>query len=152
MSIKLDHNGYEITYSENEDLWRCWVLDLEAAKLSTLKDKVNKIDADNRRLSQCAVWHIGYSGQAVLRNAVLVDTDSVWLVTPGTEKKQRRREKVKLESVALDTPENRALIGAYHTAGEVSAQALRAVSAARSAIPRATAADLRMMGAKDDTA
>jgi hypothetical protein len=56
------HRGYDIRYNINADRWSCGDLDLEAEKLSTLKDKINKAIRDVS-LAGLSVIDLGYRGQ-----------------------------------------------------------------------------------------
>jgi hypothetical protein len=151
MAIKTEHNGYEITYSENEDLWRCWTLELEAKTLSALKTKMNKLDADRRRLDMPQVWHLTYSGPK-LKKATLIEDGAVWLLAGGDDKRGRQREKVGLENTVIDTPANRQAIEMYVAAEEVARKAQRTAYEMRQAIPRATAADLMALKVRTEDA
>src|SRR6059058_4999435 len=39
--LKTGYKNFTIVYAENQDLWRCWELDVEAATLSALKRKID---------------------------------------------------------------------------------------------------------------
>lgn len=111
--ITTEHNGVEIKYSDNRDLWICPDLDLEAATLSALREKINKVQADARRVNVPVIC-LGYYGATIefAGTATLIDRDGgVWV----TRNKGKRRSKMSRDRVLADTPENRALIAEIET-------------------------------------
>jgi hypothetical protein len=100
------YRGYEICYSEDADNWQCRALDLEGATLSKIKVKVAKIDADSRKIDNLKVFILGsWSSDVKSRLAMSwADKSHVWIVGNG------RRAKENIQSIVLDTFENRAAI------------------------------------------
>jgi hypothetical protein len=155
--IKIEHNGHTITYSENEDVWRCWALEAEAKTLSILKTKINKIDAEARRVDVKVFEIDRLSKEQKIVKCLMVDADgkSVWILEEGKTKfrgedVKGRRKKTLVTSIAEVTPENRALIGAYHQAVADEDKARRRTAAALEAIPRLTVDRLRELGASQE--
>lgn len=133
MAIETEYRGYNLRYVENEDIWRCFDLDIEASKLSALKSKVAKIDNDARKAEATPVFVIQWG--RVVGGVLLswVDDGHVWVVC------DKRRRKEKAADIVLDTPEVRAEINRAVTL-EKQAQTLRAeASAIHAALPRISA-------------
>jgi len=154
--IKTDHNGHEIVYSENQDVWRCWKLDLEAKTLSALRNKINKIDADARRIN-IEVIRVGSYHQPTSDrvNCTMIDADgeSAWVIETkthkvyGVTKTETTRRKVDLRSLAECSPENEALIAEWTRLFREQRDAEARAKAAAEAIPRLTASRLQELGA-----
>ena len=56
--IQTEHQGYKIRYAENEEVWRCWDLDLQSKSLAALRTKIAAA-ARKLRVAQAAgleVW------------------------------------------------------------------------------------------------
>lgn len=145
--ITTEHNGHQIVYAENEDVWRCWGMDLEAKTLSALKTKMNAADAAARRVGNVRVFIIpSYSGDIEEGLVTLLEGDGhAWVVPPAGKKEvrgRRSRAKTEISSLALDTPAAREAIEAWDRAREFSREAAQAERDAKAAIPRATRADL----------
>lgn len=140
--IETTYLDQRIVYAENEDVWRCWALDIEAPTLSALKEKIRKVDADARRMDRPAL-HFEYNGtKPTLCTIVMLDAerDKVWITKK--EGGTLRRHKVTLDRIVLDTPENRALIAEFQALAR-EAEAARAKSdAARAKIPSPTRDEL----------
>ncbi len=150
MSIETEHNGHKITYAENEDVWRCWALDLDAKTLGALRTKINKIDAEARRVDNVNAIKVNEHGFGSHEpvEIVMVDGDSAWVIHRqqrmwrGQMEPKLVREKVKLHQLALDLPET---VVAFDRLAEARAAERAATLAAReavAAIPRVTAAEL----------
>lgn len=116
--IQIKHGEYTIRYSENEDMWNCYDLSLEAPTLSKLKAKINKHDADLRRVENVPVLLLApWGGKAESGwQVTLIDDDgkSVWVSKAiGSKRDGKARQKVALNTVMLDTPENRRYVEEY---------------------------------------
>ncbi|WP_375188446.1 hypothetical protein [Sphingobium yanoikuyae] len=123
--IETEYNGQRIHYSENEDLWRCDLLDFKAKTLTAIKSKISKWLADARRVGNVPVIYVGstYTPEFKEAQVVLKDDDGkhVWIMVNkmrGGVSSNQGREKVKLETIMADTPENRARIAAYRAKQE----------------------------------
>ncbi len=157
--LTVEHNGWEIRYSENEDVWRCWAADVEHAKLSVVKQKLNAISAHDRRIDAVPVFIIDLWGTVTEATATLLTDDGrgVWTTRMRTVKRfdghrtTKEREKRPLDSVILDTPENRALIAKATHLREVARKASAVADDANKAIPRATLETLKGLKPKEET-
>lgn len=143
--IKTEHAGYEIVYSENGDLWRCWNLEVEAKTLSALKTKINQCLAEARRVDNVRVWKLDWSGGPKLYAVTLLDGEAHAWVSPvdSLDRKGKTRERADFDKLILDTPENRAAIEAWRALERASRAAAIAASEARDAIPRVTVEALK---------
>lgn len=109
MSITTKHNDFEIQYDESGNEWTCSQLQLRASSLAALRVKINKIDADSRRLSVPVIVVSRYgTSVANFGTATLLDGDDVWVMSEWNGKSRRQKEPLRL--VKRDTPEARALI------------------------------------------
>lgn len=148
--IKTEHNGREITYAENQDIWRCWDLEMEASTLSALKAKLDKFDADQRRVAQVPAFRIGSMYERPEKEPVQIvlvvaekdipewhksEGPQVWVV-PTSKKGSKSRQKVSLSSLMPDTPEAAAAYEAFLQASEELRLAQASASIAFKAIPR----------------
>lgn len=145
--IETEHLGYAIRYAENEDVWRCEALSLDAKTLSALKSKMGKTLADARRIDPVPVLIVTSYGGAKFSeaNAILPDADGlkVWcMVQNGSEwRKGERRPSIKRElhkysDLIADTPEARAALASLDERWAEHRAAGEALKAERDAIPR----------------
>ncbi|MCX5494341.1 hypothetical protein OSH11_06490 [Kaistia dalseonensis] len=138
MSITTEHNGYVVVYSEQDDLWRCPQLGLEAEKLSTLRSKIETTETESRKIDARAFLfdHSGFSITPVL--VVMADGDgtSAWVVNKLDNPRNERREKVDMNRLVEDTPENRQLLLAWRDASRAVYEEGQRVAQLRDAIPR----------------
>lgn len=146
--IETEHNGVGIVYSDNEDKWVCYALDLEADKLSALKTKINKVLADERRVAGVSVLRVStYGGDHEPGKVTLIDGGDVWVMFPAGYLRGRyeraRREKVDMRHLVLDTPENRAALDAFAQESRRLRQLEAENQDRRAAIPRVTVSDLK---------
>jgi hypothetical protein len=150
--IKTEHNGYEITYGENSDLWSCWSLGMEASTLTALKTKINQFDVVKRRLSNVPVLYNGYQDSCQPGVATLLDPDGkhVWITLDGANKGSRdERKKVELDRLIPYSPEN---IAVSVEAARLRDEGYRLQKEGKdllAALPRMTVADLAGTGAED---
>lgn len=155
--IETEHNGHHITYSENEDVWRCHALDLDAKTLSALKTKINKIDSESRRVNVEVVYpdRHGFGGKKVMTVlATVIDGDGVWTLFPeggmrGGRQTKLIRKKLPISCVAENTPETAAAVAKWVAADDEYRKATIREREAFEAIPRLTAARLLELGAKN---
>lgn len=145
--IKTEHNGHGVRYVENQDVWRCWELDVEANTLSALRAKINKIDADGRRLDNVNVLLLEYDGSSHEAVATILSGDHAWLMIGKDGKPQRRKEK--LSRIVLDTPDNRRLLKDAQTALFAARKADKTAREMIEAIPRVTTEALRGLAGRD---
>lgn len=149
MKVETTHNGHTIRYDEDEDMWACEAMSLKARSLSGVKTKLSKIDADARRINAPVLMITRYSSTKVGKeaNAVLVDVDKkhVFVMVGG------RREKVEIDEVVVDTPENRALFAELEAARLAATAASNRIAAMTRTIPRATVEGLLKLGSEPKT-
>lgn len=102
MLIKTTHRGYEISYSEVDDLWRCQSLWPEDASLSKLKEKINRIDVEVRRIDAVPAYLINYDNTEEVKVTSLTDERThAWIVQDS------RRSKAPLAKLVPITDETR---------------------------------------------
>lgn len=146
--IQTDHNGYRITYSENADVWHCLELKLEAAKLSTLKSKINATLAQARKVESVPAF-IAKNYQHHFEPCTIVSLDqggeAAWVMVG------KQRSKEALSDLVLDTPENREAMAAAQQLAKEAERAWDLSRKAREALPRATASQLGLAPATDAT-
>ena len=70
--IETEHKGYRISYSDNEDVWRCWELNIEHEKLSKLKQRIDRLSLEARKEAAFDALRIQYNGRAELVRVVQV--------------------------------------------------------------------------------
>ena len=160
--IKIEYGNHEITYREEQDFWVCRALALDASSLKALKAKIDKLDADRRRLPSVPVIFVSFhstieQGGERGWNATLLTDDGkeVWITKTagqGTQRERTTREKRSLSTLVLDTPENRKALAesreAYRRGAELQAQG-RAMA---DMVPRVTEAELRAVAAQQQEA
>lgn len=113
--IETEHKDYKIRYSENEDVWRCWELDLEAKTLSALKAKINQIDAAGRKLDRVSVYVFG--GYGLPKEAIALSwagKGKLWIL------EGKRRSQEPCDRISRVTPE---ITAAIKQAGQLQSQA-----------------------------
>ena len=150
--IETEHNGHKIAYAENEDVWRCWAMDVEGKTLSAVKTKLNKIDAEARRVSVPVILlhHWGCQVDAV-GVATLIEKDDVWVTTKDRHGSTERRKKP-MGVILLDTPENRSAIKAAAARRKEGEAITKEADDMMSSLPRVTAADLKSLTPKEEVA
>jgi hypothetical protein len=105
MSLQVEHNGFVLRYSDNEDKWSVWELKLEDKSLAKLKQKVNKFVSNKLKTANLVVGidDSSYSyGPPEKRQVVSRDaaTGEYWVI----QLKTGRRERVKAEKLFPWTP------------------------------------------------
>lgn len=148
--IETEHNGHVITYAENEDVWRCWQMSVEAKTLSALKTKLNKLDATARRCNVPVIVLHPYGCEAdAIGVATLIDGGDVW-VTYKDRRGNTERRKRPMGLLLLDTPRNRADIKAASARHKEAEAIIKEAEAMMAALPRVTAVDLRSLTANEE--
>ena len=150
MSITTEHSGYQIVYGEAENLWRCPQLGISAASLSLMRREIDQIDGASRQLNIPAFLldHSGFSITPVLVVRADRDGEHVWVINKVEDPRSERREKVSLQRLVEDTPENRRRLLDWRDASRAVYEEGQRVSQLRDAIPRMS----RMRIAPEDAA
>lgn len=116
--VKTEHNGYEIEFSEHQDLWSCRSLELSDKSLKRLRTKINQVSAQARRLDTIPLLSVtSYNDKVSPVTGVLIDSDgkNVWCLGSrwgGTVKGNAPPERFKVDATSLvhDTPEHRQIV------------------------------------------
>jgi len=148
VNITTEHRGYLIRFSENEDKWRSYDLDLEDTSLAKLKDMIDSFLLKLRKEAACNVLYI--SGTNVFE-ARAIDARPLGYrtlnATPGWDHEigvmmkrgsdsRAGKSFQKAGSLALPTDEVYAAIDAAKVLSEAAKAAERKAKAAWDAIPR----------------
>lgn len=166
MSIETAHRGYTVRFSENEDNWRCYDLDLENASLAKLKEQIDKLLLKVRKESAVDVLIVGseYSSHFTVTEGRAIDAKIGYerhrSGYTGQETKEPTR-KVSLgifsnrrggdrggksfypiSDVSLPTPEVYAAVAEVERLRKIAKAAEEAVRAAVRAIPRISEEDV----------
>lgn len=138
MSITTEHGGYEITYIEADNLWRCNHLDIEASSLSAVRELIDKADIDTHPLNVPAFLldHSGFSITPVVVISIDRDDKNAWVINKIDDPKNFRREKVSLHRLVEDTPDARNALLAWRDASRAIYEEGQRVAQMRDAIPR----------------
>lgn len=161
MSLTLEHNGYTLTFSEQNEDWSCHEMRLKAASLKALKAKLDKLDSHARRVAVPVIIVDSY-GRFEQATITMIakrkdwDTDytsrerspSVWVTKPVGNKTER--SKVKLGACVLPSEENRLLVEAAMAKREQAKAMEREAARMLLAIPRVTLEDLVAKEVADD--
>ena len=118
MAIETEHKGYEIRYSENEDCWNCYDLDVTGTSLSRIKAAIDKELLKIRKASAVDVIQLSaaHSSERKTTEVRAVDARPVgrrtYNATPGWDYEigvmtpgKRGKSFVKASSLAEPTPE-----------------------------------------------
>ena len=150
--IRIEYHDHQIAYREEKDVWVCRVLSMEASSLAALKAKIDKFDADLRRLPGVPVLFIGShispgpSFEEWGATLLAEGEKEVWLAKTkrkGTPAETKVREKRSLSGLVLDTPENRQALEEAHETYRRGAELQTQARAMQDMIPRVTATELR---------
>lgn len=167
--IAIEYRGREITWSENEDEWRCWAIEYSSPKLSSVKRKIDTIDARKRKVS-CAVvvlsdWNWtsrkskpgsitslvkGRDGSPSGDAFVVFEEEEVCRGEKRTVKVRRKIGAANLGDPAA--PDFEEKLAAFEAAVAAEAAATAARRFAFEAIPRLTLEKLKTMGVSEDEA
>ena len=145
--IETEHLGYAIRYAENEDVWRCEALSLDAKTLSALKSKMGKTLADARRVEPVPVLIAERSYGATYRTGMMVLPDAggkkAWcMIDDGTEWWQGakrpaiKRELIAYDAMIPDTADNRAALDALQAEWVEHYENAKRLDAKRADLPR----------------
>jgi hypothetical protein len=149
--VSVEHNGKKIVYSENQDVWRCWEMDLEAKTLSALKNKMNKVDAEARRLGNVAAFIMEEHQQKPTPVVLtMIDGDAAWGIRKSITENSNRRQKIPFKDLIPDTPEGRAAIIALQTKYRELSAIREEAKALYAAIPRMTLDMLKSIEGRTD--
>jgi hypothetical protein len=157
MRIETEFRGYAIYYSENEDVWRCHALDMDAETLTKLKNKIGRYLARIAKTAESIpAFHVAYGDSFHPCNIVSVSNSlnykkepEVWTFTErqemwrGEYRTVRDRKKYDASSIILDTPENRVLIAEAERLRAIERHAKKEADAAARIIPRVDVSTLR---------
>lgn len=164
---RVSYNGYAIVFREDEDEWYCHALRLSAPKLSTLKAKIDKLDATARRVSVPAL-RLDHYGTASPVAVVMVAKPKDWDRPNFEEQREGRRDRVptvwtmvsngnskerskhRLDQCFFPTESNLATLA---EADKMAAEIKRLETARKvtlAMIPRLTLDDLSAKGAKEE--
>lgn len=90
--IEVEHQGFKITFGDNTDTWSCWDLDLEHAKLSVLKTKINQYVKDKLKSASVIVgkpeWNNVTKLQIISRDNA---SGKFWCIDVGSGASNRRQ-------------------------------------------------------------
>jgi hypothetical protein len=95
--LKVEHHGFSINFSENEDLWRCYALGFEHKSLLKLKQKINKWLRERLDKANIVVAFKDRNGWGDFKKATVVgmvndEPGYYWILL----EEEDRRQKVKL--------------------------------------------------------
>ena len=95
--LKVEHQGFNINFSENEDLWRCYSLGFEHKSLLKLKQKINKWLRERLDKANIVVAFKDRGGWSDFKKATVVgmvndEPGSFWILIDAED----RRQKVKI--------------------------------------------------------
>lgn len=149
--IVVNHNDLRITYSEIDNEWKCHELGLNAKSLSALRDKINDVDAKERKLGDGVklIKLGGYKSNVELVMATLLDKPieahdryvAVWVkhVNGG------QREKLGFQVLVNDTPENRATLVESARLQKEGYEIVAKAEKMRQDIPRVTVEEIKAL-------
>lgn len=91
--IKITHQGFDITYAENENVWRCWKLNVEDKSLTGLRQKINKMISKALKDMSLECFVINEYGGSEITKARITSRDAktgeFWIVKEGNERRAR---------------------------------------------------------------
>lgn len=163
--IQTVHRDYAIRYSENEDNWRCYDLDLEDASLAKLKERIDKLLLKVRKESAVDVLIVGseHSSHFTVTEGRAIDAkvgferqrssysseakEPIRKVSLGIFSNRRGGDRggksfYPISDVSLPTPEVYAAIAEVERLRKIAKAAEEAVKAAVRAIPRISEEDV----------
>lgn len=112
--IQTEHQGFKITFSDNEEVWNCWELRMEHKSLGKLKQKINKWLKERLSKSNITCAFRDTYGHNPYEEATVVgcvnDAPGEFWITVG---KDARRRKVKITELYPWTEELSAALAAY---------------------------------------
>ncbi len=145
MTLETEHNGYKISYAENEDVWRCWDLSLDGKTLSAVKAKINTEIKRAREITAMPALAFDGSYSTEAREVVITliaDESRVWTLGRGRWGDQNKREKTSIELLMADNDENRKTLAEMKALSDKSDSIIREIKRLRESIPRLNMGDL----------
>lgn len=157
MRLTVDHRGYTLHYSENEDAWNCYDLGICNVSLAKTKAAVDKLLLKARKDAKFPCLQLGYDGTVTAVDIIEYieakvskdykskhDVTKHYVASLGhrTGRGVASRSVSALDAFIHDTPDNRA---ALDQANELRAQAKileRNAAAVQGTIPRVTMDDI----------
>ena len=142
--LQVEHNGFTLRYSDNEDKWSVWELELEDKSLAKLKQKVNKFVSNKLKTASLIVGidDSGYGSRVPEKRQVVsrdASTGEYWVIRLDNG----RRERVKADKLFPWTPEVDTKIAEYERLQEEARSFMRQASAVIQSIKK---------GSKDEIA
>lgn len=156
MTIKTEHRGHTIIYSENGDEWWCSDINYSNVSLQKVRARIDKMYLDLRKKSATPCFEISNYGKGdKVESSVVEYLDEIWegggwnLKTPrhlanhkvavvakrqGSEKSSRRE--AKLSELMPVTDEANAAFEEFRRLRDIAIDAQRVANAAFDAIPR----------------
>lgn len=134
--LQIEYRGYAIHFAENQEVWRCQALDVDGERLATVKAKIDRVIAASRKLDNpVPVIYVDYSYRAKPVEVISLaqppkdrsgnaqaEPTAAWCMVPERERyfdrekgeyayrDTKARQKIKLDSLYIDTTENRAAL------------------------------------------
>lgn len=152
--ITTTHNDRPIHYDETNDEWQCPAVDVKAKTLSALKTKINDFDAKERKLGTGVVlikidgYRFRSSKEIAPKvRATMLDKEAtenhaaVWI----SHLSDGQREKTGIHALALDTPENIAILTEADRIEKQAAADNKRAEKMRADIKRITVDELKAM-------
>lgn len=143
--LKLEHRGHEIMFREGPEHWECETFSLTDTSLAALKRKVDKADAEMRRVKGVPCVRAEYAMYGLRSERrrgkiVLLDGESAWVVWPDAKGGtfDRKREKIELKHLCHDTPEITRKLDEVQALLETADRARATANKARDELPRLT--------------
>lgn len=147
MLIKVTHNGHEIKYHEESNVWRCDKMRLEDRSLAALRTKLNEEDRDDRRLADIHAVYLSHGEETVVV-ITLVETSRYSVMGYPVDGDKKRRESFSLSSLVLVNEKNESLLARHRETLKARDDAQAALTTARAALPHPTIEQLQKMSAK----
>lgn len=95
MTLKIEHNGRDLTFHEHDESWSCHAMNMRAKSLKALKAKLDKFDGQARRVN-VPVMIVGTHGDKARRaEIVMIAKPKDWEIdyeakTSGFEPRPKR--------------------------------------------------------------
>lgn len=127
MTLSTEYRGYTISYSENEDKWRCYDVGAESEKLSSVKRKIDTMHRKMRKENSVPCLDVStYSGVRAVEAVIVeylgpirqtksfervgtgdvIDHEVAYMSNKTSLSKTPSRQKGRLSSLFAETPEN----------------------------------------------
>lgn len=155
--LETEYRGYTIRYVENQDVWRCHVLDMDGETLTQLKNKIGRYLAKVAKTAEVIpAFYAAYSERFEPCFIVSLSAkknyrgeDQVWTYSEREERWRGGTRTVKdrkqhaATDIILDTPENRTLIADAERLIRLAKAAKDQATAAVKSIPRVDTTTLK---------